>query len=553
MSFHGEGYPERHSSLAYREHMAEPTISFAPERSGPIRYFQALRRHALPLAVVVALAVGTAAVYSYTAEKRYKASADLLIQPLSPSDETYQGFGLFRQTFDGASTVVTAARLINSPEIRVPLWKKLGSDSLGAGVLIEPLGQANIVTVTATAPDAEQAARVANRYAEGAVRIRTEQFQRDLSRRIDKLRSQVRATPVADRVGNFEFAALQQKLAELRSLRDTSDPTIAKLTEASPPTAPFSPRPRLSMAVAFVVALLLGGGVAILFELLNPRYVSEEELLLEQRLPILARIPRLPGQVARGYLMGKNRLPRGASKEYRILRAVLATLGPDGGYPRSILVAGASPGDGKTTTAVNLAHTLASADMNVILVDGDLHRPMIATLFNLPTGRGGIRGLVSRELPPEVCLVPAPTHAHLRLLLASRGDGASVHLDTARVTRMLEELKPLCDVIVIDSPPLAEVAEVLDMANEVDTVLLTVRLGRTRREKLIQARELLARRGVGVAGFVVTTRKRLTRDEEYGYGYGGYDADVADEPATPESRPVDIRTRHRPTLQLPGK
>ena len=498
--------------------MTDAPSHFSSERQGPLRYIQALRRHVKLIAALVVVAVAAAAVYSFTATKQYEASSDLLIQPLAPGDEDYQGFTLFRESFNEAAPVVTAARLINSRQVRGPVFDRLGRAADGASVTVEPLGQANIVTITATAPGGEQAARVADGFADGAVRLRTLRFQSELRQAIDRLDRQIAAIPAAERPGNFEFAALQERLAKFKGLIGTADPTISKLTNANVPSSPSWPRPMLSIIVALIVALLLGVGIAMFLEVVDPRISSEDELLLEHRLPILARIPRLPKSVAQEYLTGKGSMPSGAWKGYSLLRAVLATLGPDGGFPRSILVTSPSPGDGKTTTAANLAITLASSNMNVILVDCDLHRPMVATVFNVPPRRGGVVGLLFDKSVPETQLVAAPTHPRLRLLLANQTHGLGARVDRERMRQMLEKLSALCDVVVVDSPPVAEVPEVLDMAEAVDTVLLTVRLGRTRREPLFRARELLSRRGVSPSGFVVTTRETASRDDAYGYG-----------------------------------
>ena len=524
--------------------MSDAAFPSATERQGPLQYLQALRRRARLIIVLVAVAVGVAALYSFTAQKEYEASTDLLIQPLPPSDEDYQGFTLFRETFDDASAVVTAARLINSRQIRRPVFASLGKAGVGASVVVEPLGQANIVTITARAPDAQQAARVADFYAAGAVRSRTEQFQLELRTRIARLEDQIAAIPSSARAGNFEFAALQQRLANFKSLLGTPDPTIVKLTNASVPTSPSWPRPILSIGAALIVSLLLGIGIAMLLELVDPRIATEDELLLEQRLPILARIPRLPKDVARNYLTGRGTMPSGTWKAYSLLRAVLATLGPDGRFPRSILVTSPAPGDGKTTTAVNLAIALASSDMDVILVDCDLHRPMIATVMNVPPRRGGVAGLLFGRGTPETQLVASPAHPRLRLLLANKHDGLGTRVDRERVRRMLAQLGEHCDVVVVDSPPVAEVPEVLDIAEVVDTVLLTVRLGRTRRDPLFRTRELLARRGVSASGFVVTTRESASRDDLY--SYGAYGEDVADQPPVVTSvSPAAQRWRQR--------
>ena len=537
------------SSRTPSPYMTEP-FPLATERQGPLRYFQAVRRHVKLIAILVAVAVSAATIYSLTATKQYEASADLLVQPLPPGDEDYQGFSLFRESFNEAAAVVTAARLINSRQIRGPVFERLGKAAEGVSVVVEPLGQANIVTITATAPDPEQAARVANGFAAGAVRARTLRFQSELRQRITRVQREVAAIPLADRAGNFEFAALQERLANYKGLVGTADPTIVKLTDASVPSSPSWPRPLLSIIVAFIVALLLGIGIAMFLELVDPRIGSEDELLLEHRLPILARIPRLRTDVARDYLTGKGSMPSGAWKAYSLLRAVLATLGPDGGFPRSILVTSSSPGDGKTTTAANLAITLASSNMDVILVDCDLHRPMIATVFNVPPRRGGVVGLLFDKSVPETQLVAAPAHPRLRLLLANQTHGLGARVDRERMRQMLDKLADLCDVVVVDSPPVAEVPEVLDMAEAVDTVLLTVRLGRTKREPLFRARELLSRRGLSPSGFVLTTRASASRDDAYGYGRYG---EEPTELQVVADAAVAGRGRQKATLRLTDK
>ena len=141
------------------------------------------------------------------------------------------------------------------------------------------------------------------------------------------------------------------------------------------------PRPKLSIAVALFAALLLGSGAALASELISPRVNRAEELLLEQRLPILARIPRMPRRAIARYLTGRERLPGTAWEAYRTLRASLATAGRNGGFPRTILVWSSIPGEGKTLTSVNLAITMALSGVRVVLVDADLRRPMIATAF----------------------------------------------------------------------------------------------------------------------------------------------------------------------------
>ena len=494
--------------------------SFSPsqgDRSGAARLVQALRRHWILIIGMVVIAVGSAALLSYTTPKRYEASADILVSALAPDDQTFRGFSLIRATFGGADTTVTAARVLGSPEIARPANASLGKLAEGSSVIVRPLGQVSMVSIVATARDPFQAARVANGYARFSVAARTKEFQRELKALITRLKARADAIPAADRSGNYQYASLQQSIAELSGYLGSPDPTLRLLTEAEPPSAPVWPRPMFSMVGALFAALLLGGGIAALLEFASPRITREDDLLLDHRLPILARIPRLPTKVVNRYLSGQATLPRGAWKGYRTLRAVLATLGPGGSYPKTILLTSATPGDGKTTTAVNLAITLASSDLRVILVDGDMHRPMVATIFNVAANRDGFPRVLAKRATAESVLVPAPAHPHLRLLLTTNAPSGNLHANSERFREVLDELRPLADVIVIDAPPVPEVAEVLSMAAESDCVLVSIRLGHTRRDKLAELREMLSQRGIQPAGFVVTTREKLQRETEYDY------------------------------------
>lgn len=529
--------------------MSDYAYSSRDRRNATVRYLQAIRQHWKLVVSLAAGAVVVALLYVSMTPKRYQASADVAVTPVSANDDTFQGFSLFRQSLDSSSSVVTAARLFNSPEIRGPVNKKLGADREGVTFAVGPLAQADIVTITATAPSAGRAARAANSFADTAVAERTALFQEELQLQISRLRSRVNAVPRAQREGNFEFATLAQRLGELQAFLGARDPTLRVVSRAPEPGAASWPRPKLTLAAALFAALLVGCGLAVALEVASPRVSREEELQLEQRLPILARIPRLSPRVAHGYLIGRKQLPSAAWKGYRTLRAVLATAGPDGRFPRSILITSATPGDGKTMTAVNLAITLASSDLRVVLVDADLHRPMIASIFNVPRMNSGFTGaFTSRDMLTRA-LTPAPAHPRLSLLLSKREHSAQVNLlESSRLQELFKELSTLADVIVIDSPPVPEVAEALEIAAAADVVLVSVRLGHTRRDKLNQLREMLARRGVSPIGFVVTTRARSEAEGTYDYGseiLATPSSDLRERSAVAE--PANVQARPRVT------
>lgn len=506
--------------------MSEPSAFGSEDRRGAIRYWQAITAHKILLISIVLLTTAVSAVFAFMAPKRYEATADIIVAPLAQGDDVFQGFSLLRASSDG-SPLVTAARVFGSQQVRGPASAAMARAGVSDVTIdITPVSQADIVSITATAETATAAAKAANVFALSVVNTRTGIFQRELADRIKRLSARVAAVPEAQRPTNFEYAALAGRLAELRGYVGTSDPTLSIVSKASVPTAPSWPRPKLTIAAAMLASLLLGIGLAVLLEFANPRVSREDQLQFDQRLPILARIPKLSARTAHAYLIGKSRLPSTAWKGYRALRASLATAGSDGKFPRSILVTSASPGDGKTMTAVNLAITLAASDMRVALVDADVHRPMVSSIFQLPARAGGFTGVLADPATLDSILVPAPAHPRLMLLLSRREQLAQLRLfDGPRIKRTLDALKREVDIVVIDAPPLPEVAEALEIAAQVDAVLVAVRIGHTRRDKLDELREMLSRRGTEPIGLVVTTRSGADLDNEY-----DYDAEV---PAMP--------------------
>lgn len=462
-----------------------------------------------------------------TATKRYDAAADLGINP-TPTFNTgplAADSALFQQPADGSSVTVRATKVLSSPRY-FDAWKgsrsytALGPNRDSASISLTPLSQADIIAIQASAPEAGLAAAAANHFARYVIAKRNLEFQDWLTARIKVIKGQMKLVPKL----SDQHATLAATAAQLQSTLGTSDPTVSFITPASTPTAASWPRPKTTLAVALLVGLLLGIAAAVTLEVINPRFTREEELTAAHRLPVLARIPRLPVSAVEGYFLGQAPLPREAWKAYRTLRAVLSNAGGDGDrFPTSIAVTSAGPGDGKTLTAVNLAIALSSAGLNVTLVDADVPRPMVGTVFNIVGHRNGVVHLLNNPEAPQTGAVDAPLHSRLKLLLASEEQMHELHLfDTQRVAKLLDRLARDSDVVVVDMPPLPEVAEAVAFADASEAVVVCVRIGHTRRDKLAELRDLLGRRGVVPLGFFVTSRRGTGRSDKHAYqGYPG--------------------------------
>lgn len=496
--------------------------------SGRVPYWHALRSHRLLIGAVTVIALLVALVVVATATKRYDASADLGIQPLpafSTNDPLADDPALFVQPADGSSVTVRAAKILAGPAYLGAFYGSSSYSSLPANakhatISVTPLAQADIIAIQVSASEPRLAAAVANGFAGYVVAQRNTQFQSWLRAKIQGIESQMRLVPQQ----SDQHANLAGIVAGLKADIGSPDPTISSVAPASPPAAAAWPRPKTTVAVALVIGLLLGLAAAVTLEVVSPRFTREEELTQAHRLPVLARIPRLPTRAVEGYFLGRGPLPREAWKAYRTLRAVLATAGGDGDrFPSSIVVTSAGAGDGKTLTAVNLAIALSSAGLNVTLVDADLPRPMVGTIFNVVGHRDGVVHLLNNPTAARSGAVPAPLHARLQLLLASEEQMHELHLfDTKRVKQLLDRLGRESDVVVVDTPPLPEVAEAVAFADAGEAVVLCVRIGHTRRDKLADLRELLGRRGVVPLGFFLTARRGPDRRAKGAYqGYPG--------------------------------
>lgn len=476
----------------------------------PERYRDALRHgwRAIVACGVAALAV--ALLYSLVAASRYEATADLIVTPIAAGDETFVGIPLLRESSQ-TRNVLAVVRMVENPVVARQVRSSLGlteptSDLLDR-VTAEPREQSGVVAVRARAGSASEAAALANAFVDEAVALRGAQFQRDLRSAVQRLEAQLGAASADQR------AAFEERLVGLRALLDAPDPTLGVLVRAVPPDEPYWPRPLLAAAAALLGGLLVGAAAVMLLELTSPRVLSERDLVTDYSVPVLASIPRVPEERIQASLRQRAPLPEPAAEAYRGLRAELgrATEQRDGHV--TVLVTSAGAREGKTTTAASLAAAAARAGLRTVLVDGNLRRPAVGELFGASPRQTDFGDVLLDASRLGSALVASPALGkHLALLLPDSGGGdiASVEALTAsRLTTLVERLARQADLVVFDSPPLAEFGDALALAEAVDLVVVAVRLGETRRRALDDVVERLAQRGVRPTGFVVTGRRGL--------------------------------------------
>ncbi len=458
-------------------------------------------------------------MYLLTASTVYEARTDILVTPVPTQEAVLSTVGVITQSADPTLDVETATQLIDSPAVAERAAQTVDEgvtrDELIATTNVEPIPESNIVTVTASGPTAESAAARANAFAEAAVAQR----RAAIASNIEAVTTELRAS-LAEAENSEAAANISNTIATLNAFRASGNATIQLDSPASPPSSPSSPRPVLVLFGALIAGLLIGIGLTYAARVLDPRLRREEQLRALFNLPVLARIRReRPGAGP----LTPERLSPVARETYRTLRATVAATSPDERGPRSILVSSSGPSEGKSTTAINLAASLALAGHRVILIDADLRRPAIGRALGIGDRPGVVSVLLGRVALADALEPIGAYRDNLQVLVADKtGAGYADLFSLPAAKRLLEEADSLADYVVIDSPPLADVVDALPLARHADAVLLVARLKQSRVSKIRELAELLASSGVRPIGLALVGVPRTERDD---YGYYATESD----------------------------
>jgi len=452
-----------------------------------------------------------AAILTLAQTPMYRASADVLVR-LPPTATSLGSTGavmsprLVENEFETASgsTLKTQVRTIVGDE---PTLSVTSSE------------QSDVFTFTATSSDADAAAAAANSYAEQYIALQQNSLIAEYDSRTQVLQDQLTAIDEGT-VDSGRAEEYQRELEDLAVSVDLARTSSSNLIDAAtPPGAPYEPNVMRTVTLALVVGLLLGLGAAFLVDYLDTTIRDEDDLQTATGLPNLAMIPQADGAEHgdEGHIVARDAPQSPAAEAYRNLRTAIKFLSLDRPI-RTVLVTSARPGEGKTTTATNLAIVASRSGQKVLLIDCDLRRPQAHLFFSLPNDVGFTSVLLGEVTLQEAAQTPGDTGTLAIVTSGPLPPDPSDLLSGDTTRRALDRIGSEVDLVVIDSPPILPVADPTVLAGLVDGVIVVASAGTTDKRQLARAIARLQQVEAPILGTVLN-RSQMKDEGDYSYGY----------------------------------
>ncbi|HEY4915455.1 MAG TPA: polysaccharide biosynthesis tyrosine autokinase [Solirubrobacteraceae bacterium] len=508
-----------------------------------------IRRTPLILLCVVIVA-GVAFGLSKRQAKEYTATASLVFRDNSLSQQIA---GL---SSGGSSSSTLLAEEANDLELvkggdlasktAALLGHGLTEEKVRDGLSVAGRSESGIVEISSTSRSPTLAAEIANTYSHlfvaGQQSANSHYFKSALAlvhKQLSRLSPQQRVGP--------DGLQLQDRAQTLSLLSELSYNDVQVGQEPLAPTSPSSPKTSKNTALGAVLGFLIGIGIALALGRFDRRIKSPEELEAIYGLPLLGAVPQSTAisRAARDNT-GKYALPPADAEAFSLIRAHMRFLNVDTRL-RTVMIASAAPGDGKTTIARHLAEAAARSGSRVLLLEVDLRHPTLAGQLDVQTTSGlsdvltgsaplgtAIRSVSLESIPAEGAadrfvdvLVAGP------LLPPNPGE----LIESRAMDAVLEQVKPTYDLIVIDTPPLAVVSDAFALLTKVDGVVIVGWIGRSRRDVAERLHQALDVAGAPLVG-VIANGSKLGGSGKYAYtqrspvssvAVESHDGDVADE------------------------
>ncbi len=513
------------------------------------RYFLIFRKWAWFVILVAVISAVSSYFYSLTIPPTYRAETTMVVGKVVENTNSvyfpYEIPGSLAQAYGllvGQPVILQAtAEAIGQPEAWQNLFFKISAKSSTNSQLLQ---------LAVTDSDPVFAARIANELAQqlilkgpissqqkeaeeqrafvssqlGQLKLQIESSQKNLN----SLSSQAALENDPKRLEdlNSRIASLQSKIAEwqknyasLLAIQNSgSNLFVTVLAPAQPPKTPISPNVLQNVLLAAAAGLALAIGVVFLLEYLDDTIKDADDVQRVLGVSSLGAIMRIASVREPGDQLITLRHPRSPIAEaYRVLRTNLRFSGienPSG----ALLVTSAGPGEGKTTTAANLAITMAQAGRRVVLVDCDLRRPSLHKLFGL-SNEEGLSSLFLDSAPSLENIMYATRLESLKVIPSGPvPPNPAEMLDSNLMKRVFSDLRAQSDMLILDSPPTLAVADASILGARCSGAILVVDAGRTRTDACRRAVDTLGNTGTKILG-VVLNKISSRRASSYYYYY----------------------------------
>lgn len=449
-----------------------------------LRDYATLLRKRWKLIVACAL-IGLIAAGTFVslATKSYSASIKLFVSTTDGGSNisSVQAGGLFSQ-----QRVVSYADIVGTPPVTQPVIKQLGlnltASALAGKISASAPLNTVLINISVTDPSAVQAQAIANAVGAQFVTV------------VNALE-----TPAGSARSPVKVSVVQQ---------------------ASLPGAPVSPKKKLDLVLGLLVGLAVGVGTAVLRQTFDTTLHSPQEMqAIAPGLATLGIIGFDPEATKNPLIVEVSpHSPR--AEAFRQLRTNLRFVDPD--HPlRTVVITSAVPREGKSTTAANLAITLARAGVSVLLVEADLRRPRLGKYLNVPEDAAGLSDVLIGHATLDAAVRKHGTDGPFILSAGSKPPNPSELLGSDAMQDLLREVSARFDFVLIDAPPLLPVTDAAVLGQITDGVLFVTHAGRTKREQVARAIASLDSVNAHKLG-VVFNQVGGSGSSGFGYGYGYY-------------------------------
>ena len=349
----------------------------------------------------------------------------------------------------------------------------LTGDQISDKVSVDSDGQSDVVTIAATDVDPEFAARLANAFARNYIQFRRHADRAQVHNALRLVKADFDRLDAEER--NSEAGqSLQRQLSQLKALEALQTGNAELVQRASVPDSPSSPKTLRNTVFGGILGLLLGCGLAVLFERLDRRLRAPPEFEEAFGLPVLTTIPERKPFARDEHEMAS--LLNSDAEAFRMLRTRLRYFNVDRDI-RSVLVTSSAPGDGKTTVAWNLAASAAAAGVRSVLVEADFHRPTVAErvgaapipgLSELLSGQALFENAVQHVAVEDRANGHKPERALDFIVAGSLPPNPGELLDSDGMAQLVEHLMGEYDLLVVDTPPISLLADAIPLLRHVE-------------------------------------------------------------------------------------